>query len=350
MPKISIIVPVYKVEAYLRPCMDSLLGQTFKDFELIAVDDGSPDQCGNILEEYAKNDPRVKVIHIENHGVSYARNLGIEQAVSPWICFVDPDDWADSTMLEEAISAAEKYQADLVMWNYYSEFANKRVLGATTATEPIHLLTPEELCDHRLRMLGSCRMNGSFYWRGAAFPWCKLYRAQLVKENNVRFLLNVHPTEDTFFNYLFLEFAKSAVFINKPLFHYRQNEGSVMYRFTDNNFSNIDLVLDALEAFHKKFPPSDPERYQQVIYSRLINTYMLGLVRTFVHKDRPYSFFEALRKMKAQLKEPRYLEAFQNIDTSCLNKKAKATIFFGRLQWTLPLYLLGWMKRKATKL
>lgn len=348
MPLVSIIVPVYSVELYLRQCMDSLINQTLKDIEIIAVDDGSPDNCGKILKEYAQKDARIKVIHIENHGVSYARNLGIDKATAKWTCFVDPDDWADPTMLEEAYTLAENRNADLVMWNYYLEYPHKQVLGEAVSA-PVHQLAPEELVDYRLRMLGSCPMNGQFFWKGASYPWCKLYRSELLKKNDVRFLLGVHPTEDTYFNYQFMEFAKTVVFINKPLFHYRQNEGSVIHRWTDNNFSNVDLVIDALEEFHKKFPKTDPKRYQQVIYSRLINTYMLGLERTYVHKDSPYSFRQTLRLMKEQLNTPRYAEAFEKVDTSAINQKAKAVCFFGRRKWVLPLYLLGWVRRISRK-
>ena len=98
MPKLSIIVPVYKVEQYINKCIDSILNQTFTDFELILVDDGSPDNCGKICDEYAQKDERVRVIHKENGGVSSARNLGIDEAKGEYVSFIDPDDWIDLDM------------------------------------------------------------------------------------------------------------------------------------------------------------------------------------------------------------------------------------------------------------
>ena len=95
MPKVSVIVPVYKVESYLRKCVDSILGQSFSDFEVILVDDGSPDNCGAICDDYATRDQRVKVIHKINGGLSDARNVGLDAAIGQYICFVDSDDWIE---------------------------------------------------------------------------------------------------------------------------------------------------------------------------------------------------------------------------------------------------------------
>ncbi|MDR0305155.1 MAG: glycosyltransferase [Chitinispirillales bacterium] len=100
MPKISAVIPVYKVESYLARCIDSVLSQSFVDFECILVDDGSPDNCGKICDEYAKKDKRIKVIHKENGGVSLARNIGIDVSEGEWVCFIDSDDWIEKNTLE----------------------------------------------------------------------------------------------------------------------------------------------------------------------------------------------------------------------------------------------------------
>lgn len=117
MPELSIIVPVYKVEAYLPRCLDSILAQTFKDFELILIDDGSPDRCGEIMEEYAKRDSRIVTIHQENQGISAARNAGLRIVRGQYIGFVDPDDWINAAMYERLVEVAEREQAELVCCN-----------------------------------------------------------------------------------------------------------------------------------------------------------------------------------------------------------------------------------------
>ena len=115
-PKISVIVPVYKAEAYLRRCVDSILAQTFQDFEVLLIDDGSPDRSGEICDEYARKDRRVRVFHKENGGVSSARNVGIEKALGTWIMFVDADDW----LCADTISYCSSFfsEADLIRFSY----------------------------------------------------------------------------------------------------------------------------------------------------------------------------------------------------------------------------------------
>lgn len=122
MAKISIIVPVYKVENYIRRCVDSILAQTFTDFELILVDDGSPDNCGKICEEYAKKDERIVVIHKENGGLSDARNAGIDWSLktsnSRWITFIDSDDWIHPNYLEFLYRAAKNTNCKISICGY----------------------------------------------------------------------------------------------------------------------------------------------------------------------------------------------------------------------------------------
>ena len=119
MPTISVIVPVYKVEPYIRKCVDSILGQTFSDIQVILVDDGSPDQCGKICDEYAKQDNRVEVIHKENGGLSDARNEGVKYATGKYILFVDSDDYIAEDLVEKTVEVAETQNCDIVLFDYY---------------------------------------------------------------------------------------------------------------------------------------------------------------------------------------------------------------------------------------
>ena len=120
-PKISIIVPVYKAENYLHRCVDSILTQTFSDFEVLLIDDGSPDKSGYICDEYARKDSRVRVFHKENGGVSSARQCGIDNAYGEYTIHADPDDWVEPTMLEELYAKAMDEDADMVICDYYED-------------------------------------------------------------------------------------------------------------------------------------------------------------------------------------------------------------------------------------
>lgn len=125
---ISVIVPIYKVEPYLRQCLDSLVGQTYRNLEIILVDDGSPDNCGAICDEYAAKDQRIKVIHQANGGVSAARNAGLAAATGHWIGWVDGDDWAEADMYEYLLENALKYEADVAVCGRVERYADRDVV------------------------------------------------------------------------------------------------------------------------------------------------------------------------------------------------------------------------------
>ena len=124
MPKLSIIVPVYKAEKHLSRCVNSILNQTFNDLELILVDDGSPDKCPELCDQFAQQDARVRVIHKENGGVSTARNAGLAAVCGMYIAFVDSDDWLEPDMYEKMMAVADQYDCDVVMCDCVKDFAD----------------------------------------------------------------------------------------------------------------------------------------------------------------------------------------------------------------------------------
>ena len=136
-PKISIIVPVYKVEKYLCRCLDSIVAQTFTDWECILIDDGSPDNSGKICDEYAEKDGRFRVIHQENAGVSAARNAGLDAARGEWIGFVDSDDWVESNMYEYLYNNALETKSDVVICGFVGQHKKriKKICGTEEATK-----------------------------------------------------------------------------------------------------------------------------------------------------------------------------------------------------------------------
>ena len=203
MPEVSIIVPVYKTEPYLRRCVDSILRQTFTNFELILVDDGSPDLCGSICDDY-KKDGRVKVIHQANAGLSAARNAGIELALtssSRYIMFVDSDDWIHSAMLESLINGIKRYKKDIgVCWSQkVSEYEDEQSYNLSQCK----LITPEEFFV----------MSPA----DATVAWGKLYYKQLFKD--ARYPIGrIH--EDLFLTHLVLFKESEIVLIDQPLYYY----------------------------------------------------------------------------------------------------------------------------------
>ena len=193
MPKVSIIVPVYKAEKYLPQCVDSILSQTFSDWECILVDDGSPDCSGVICDEYAQTDARIRVIHKENGGVSSARNAGLEEACGEWICFVDSDDTIQPSYLDDF--EIDSTEVDLYMQGYVRVNGDKIIsthdFAGCKKTDFFSVLAYSE--DNHI-------VNS---------PWIKLFKRSIIVDNNVLFDTNTSYGEDHLFSLSYILHCKS---------------------------------------------------------------------------------------------------------------------------------------------
>ena len=253
MCEISIIVPVYNVEKYLNKCIESILNQTFNKFELILVNDGSTDKCGEICDQYKKHDSRIKVIHKQNGGLSSARNAGLEIACGKYIGFIDSDDWIDFSMYDTLYKLAKEYDADIVQCNFtkayddndikidsYEDVKNKdvRIIDKNKALS--NLMGDQEICVQ------------------SVVSWNKLYKKKLF--NNIRFPKGkIH--EDEFTTYKLFDKCEKIVLTNEKLYFYRQTPNSIM----NSKFNN--KRLDFIEA-----------REEQLDYFRNTNKYIYELI------------------------------------------------------------------------
>lgn len=230
MPAISVIVPVYKVESVLARCADSILTQRFRDFELILVDDGSPDRCGAICDEYAKKDPRVRVIHQKNGGLSAARNAGIDWATaysdSKWLAFIDSDDWVHPAYLEYLLRAAETQGVKISVCPF------TRVETQSPYPELAYEAETLDWIDFYLRdtVVG-------------VVAWNKLYAKELFA--GIRYPAGkIH--EDQYTTYRLLDRAGRVALLSNPLYYYFQNQEGIMLR--PYSLSRLDAV-GAFEGF-----------------------------------------------------------------------------------------------------
>ncbi|MBZ9687780.1 glycosyltransferase [Clostridium estertheticum] len=224
---VSVVVPIYKVEEYIDKCITSILCQTFRDIEIILVDDGSPDKCGQVAESYANQDLRIKVIHKENGGLSSARNVGLGVATGDYILFVDSDDWIDPTMIEKMYNASKKVAADLVICNY------RRVYKDREEENCLHL----ENQSFNLNDIGLKEYFYSYY-----FPYVhghevtnKLYKREIIIKNDLKFEKNVEVfSEDLLFNLYFLCHINVIFSLKDSLYNYLQRDNSIMHSSQPN--------------------------------------------------------------------------------------------------------------------
>lgn len=236
-PIISIIVPVYNVEQYLPKCLDSILSQTFSDIEVITVDDGSPDSCGKILDEYAKKDERIKVIHKENGGVSSARNAGLDVAVGEYIGFVDPDDTIFPDMYEHLYNEAVEGNYDIVQCGCIQvNEAGDVIQNLACNEEKEYTNTDDMLCDFFERTI----INS---------VWNKIFKCDIIK--NVRFITELRVAEDGLFVHDCLVKTNRLKVIKKCGYCYAISNSSVIHSGINEKIFDNFVMLDALHDLHK---------------------------------------------------------------------------------------------------
>ncbi|MBR3381714.1 MAG: glycosyltransferase [Clostridia bacterium] len=213
MPELSIIVPVYKTEKYLPKCIDSILSQTFTDFELILIDDGSPDRCGEICDEYASKDSRITVIHQENKGVSAARNAGLDVASGTYIGFVDSDDWIESEMYEVMLSEKKRLRADILFCSY--------IMRSEEGT-PLTTQKQREICFSDTDALLSSLFQKPLPTGGVC--WNALIQKDMI--GKTRFMEGLTMKEDITFLFDVFIRCRNGFMISKPLYNFRQQQES----------------------------------------------------------------------------------------------------------------------------
>ena len=214
---ISVIVPVYKVEKYLKKSIESILEQSYTDFELYLVDDGSPDKCGEICDCYAASDSRVKVIHKKNEGAAEARNVAMKKAKGKYFCFVDSDDWIEKGTLEKLVSAAEKNASMLTITGFCMEYYETGKFSSyDVSPEAAEYLTAEDFRENAYRYFNRSLLS---------LPVSKLYLAEPIREKQLTFPHTMW--DDTHFNMDYLMDVTSVVFVPGAPYHYfRSRPGS----------------------------------------------------------------------------------------------------------------------------
>lgn len=221
MCRVSVIVPIYQVEAYLERCLDSILAQTFTDFELILVNDGTKDGCPAIMQTYAKRDARIRQVHKENGGLSSARNAGLDVARGEYIAFIDSDDYAAPTWLDDIVRAADESGAEQVLYNY-------RVVLDGEEKGPYLSFADEVIDVDRLGLANYFYQYWMPYKHGQE-AWSKLYRREIIERYDLRFAPNKGVfAEDTHFSAMYLMHTHKIAALSTPYIYYIQRGDSLM--------------------------------------------------------------------------------------------------------------------------
>ena len=263
MLDLGIVIPVYKVEKYLKECIDSLVENAPAGVQIYLIDDGSPDDCGKICDSYSSSCPFVTTVHTTNQGVSEARNTGLDYINTKYVTFVDSDDFVSKTYYDKIENCIKKYDVDL----YHFKHAN--------FSEPDN---PEK--DYDGITPGSKNGNRDLFMaafeRRLCFVWDKVYLTQIIKDNNIRFPCGIKTSEDLIFNAEYLKHVKNAFVSDDNIYFHRINKDGVAFNPQLNHFNDILKVYTQMsfiledEGFGKK-----EKCKQDKAYLRFIGLYMI---------------------------------------------------------------------------
>lgn len=276
-PLVSVIVPVYNTAEYLRQCLDSIVMQTYKNLEIILVDDGSNDGSEKIVDEYANKDRRIKVIHKENGGESSARNVGLRLVSGQYVGFVDCDDWLDKEMYEVLLKHALEKNADFVASSWYKESKSQSdtIKNDLAVSSPI--ISREELLNYIYQRDS---------YRGFAYMWNKLYKRQLLYDEKTYELIlfddDLRLGGDVIYLARLALNTNRAYYVDKAFYHYRQRENS------GSHTTNLELRLDWLEAYNRviTYIESNHVETQALIWIKRFLVYHSSNVAELAYRQR----------------------------------------------------------------
>ena len=325
----SVIVPVYNVEKYLHQCVDSILNQTFRDFELILVDDGSPDGCPAICDEYAEKDDRVVVIHKENGGQTSARRAGASRAQGEYIALIDGDDWVSEDWLQEVQAVlTEKTDIDVLCYDYYQATVEKNI--------PVHSIFSCGYYDRKRleseiypRLLRDANGNGfrpSIWGKVFAKDMYILYQNQVDEQ--------IRVGEDECVSLACVFAAESIFVLDKCLYFYRQRENSIM-RTRNKGYPWLDIQLR--KAWHERVFPLEQYDFQNQL-NRLIVNELFTYAKSHLRTTKPYR--EVKKEIISEFSRKEYQEAIR----TCIYKrnwKKFLVLFSVRRRQVFLIYLFA---------
>ena len=332
-PLITVIVPIYNVEKYLSFCLESIINQTYRNLEIILIDDGSPDNCGEICDNYASHDSRIKVIHKINGGVSSARNAGLNIATGEWLYFIDPDDWIDLDTLELVLNQATQTGTDLCF------FDTEQVFKGTTAYCPaikskesifLNLTDIDTLCMY-MYQTGNC----NFIVRSA----CVLKKIFYNESLSI--------SEDTIFKFILYKQINGFSHLKRPLYHYRMRENSCMGTITLNL---VKLVYQRFNILNTLIQAGGYPQNSEIIPNTIE---LLRELPTIIDMVFDKKIDKKTRNMilNEYINTDEFKQARLNYDKRMLNRSAKFYLKFNYLNnlTIIAIYLLRKLKKLINK-
>lgn len=317
--KISVVVPMYKVERYLHRCIDSILKQTYSDFELILVNDGSPDKCGQIAEAYSKKDNRITVIHKQNGGLSSARNAGIDAAKGEYIVFIDSDDKISKDYLLKLYSTATMSNCDAVVCGYQESPTNKLVVPNFKLNEP---MSGKDL------VLSSNNVHSK---NDLCFTWRYLFKLDVIRQKELRFNEEVLVAEDTIFNLEVLLESYRVIAIPDALYYYTVNnpESIMKTPYKPNLESSLILQYKIRKKLSVEFGLLNDNQYK----TDMANYYIQSILRLMTKNLRKSPEVDKKAGLVRLLNYEMFSDSFSTIGFSFKCNNVKEYVYYLALKF-----------------
>lgn len=334
---ISIIIPVYNNEKYIDTCLQSVCNQTFKNLEIIVINDGSTDSSLKVINRYSENDSRILVINQENQGVSSARNSGLDIAKGDYILFLDGDDWIENNCCEASLHEAEEYGVEVVFWSYVREYdgQSKPVLLFDNIAINWDSQNIKKLYKKMIGFTGE-DLKQPQKIDALITGWGKLYKRSLVGNN--RFIdTKIIGTEDALFNIQVFSNVKTARYLPETMYHYRKTNLNSLTHFYKKN-----LVNQWMELYKRIELQLNDSHAGEEDYHALSNRVCLGLIGLGLNlaEDTFMSFAEKQKELKKILSLPHYQKALTELEVEYLPIKWRLFFELAKKQHVILLYSL----------
>ena len=339
--KISVIIPVYNVEKYLRQCLNSVVGQTYKNLEIIVVDDGSPDNCGAICDEYAMRDGRIKVIHKQNGGLSEAWNTGLDAASGSWISFVDSDDWLDLDYFEKMSSHLALENPEVLQAGGYIEESKDGARVRPILERPFLFEKGEGRRYLMRRTL--CNDYNDPVERNLApvvHVWDKLYSAKFLKEKSIFFDPHIRAglANDGLFNIEVFDKAKTVKGCMYQGYHYRYTTTSGTFRYDPERPQSAHYVLEQIESYIENH--GQMSDLKEALNCKVIRYIKANMERSFFNPNNSENGRVISSKINDMKKQKCYYSAINSKSNRYLSRRQIVLKYTLRLPWIWPLKLL----------
>jgi glycosyltransferase involved in cell wall biosynthesis len=330
-PTITLIVACYNVAPFLEECLQSIVNQTYPCFQVLAINDGSSDDTSKIIDEFAQKDARIIAIHQSNKGLSATRNIGIQRTDTPWVSFVDGDDFLAPDYLQKLMDHHELH--DLVACSYHRVFQSTilpRVFKCNGSRDASWL-------QRRIIGLYGNELRDPSQADSMVTAWGKLYRTSLIQQHQVAFVsTQLIGTEDALFNIQYLENASQVYILDQPLYHYRKyNAQSLTNTYKPRLQGQWMHLYELIEPYTESKSPEFKIAFHNRIALSLIG---LGLNEML----NPAGFWAQYSTLKALLQEPRYQQAYAQLETRYFPVHWR--LFFGMAKYRIPLGVLLMLK------